>query len=295
MRKHFTSILLGIILLVGLSLLLYPSISDYWNYYHQSRSIAKYTEAVADLGETEKEQMHAAAVAYNEALQSNSNRWSLSEEEYQEYEDILDVSGTGIMGYIEIPNLQEQIPIYHGIRSETLQVAVGHMEGSSLPIGGNGTHAVISGHRGLKSAKLFTDLDQLAEGDIFKLSVLGETLTYQIDQIHIVLPTELQDLQIEEDKDYCTLLTCTPYGVNTHRLLVRGHRIANENEAQMIIQDAAIVPPIQETVIVMIVLLLLYTGGRKIIRFMNLEYEFDKVSEKIRSKENEKSQKNKHR
>ncbi len=293
MKKHFTTILLCSILVAGLSLLLYPSISDYWNMYHQSRSIAKYTEAVDQLGEEEKEQMRKDAEAYNEALKQKPNRWELSKAEYEEYESLLDVSGTGIMGYIEIPNLHVQIPIYHGIDQEILQIAVGHIEGSSLPIGGLGTHSVISGHRGLKSAKLFTDLDQLAEGDIFKLSVLGETLTYQIDQIHIVLPEELNELQIEENKDYCTLLTCTPYGVNTHRLLVRGHRIENEEEAHMIVQDASIVPPLHEATILMVILLACYILLKKILIGVNWEYMFDRFVVKIRSGKHENSEKNK--
>lgn len=283
MKKHFSSMILSMIIIAGLSLLLYPSISDYWNMFHQSRSIAQYTEAVDQLGEEEKEQMRKAAEAYNEALKQKPNRWELSEEEYKEYESLLDVSGTGIMGYIEIPGLQVAIPIYHGIDQEILQIAVGHIEGTSLPIGGLGTHSVISGHRGLKSAKLFTDLDQLAEGDIFKLSVLGETLTYQIDQIHIVLPEELNDLQIEENKDYCTLLTCTPYGVNTHRLLVRGHRIANEEEAMLLMQDAEVVPPLQEAAIVMVLLLAIYILLKIFGRRVNWDYMFDRLATKIRS------------
>ncbi len=283
MKKHFSSMILSMIIIAGLSLLLYPSISDYWNMFHQSRSIAQYTEAVDQRGEEEKEQMRKAAEAYNEALKQKPNRWELSEEEYKEYESLLDVSGTGIMGYIEIPGLQVAIPIYHGIDQEILQIAVGHIEGTSLPIGGLGTHSVISGHRGLKSAKLFTDLDQLAEGDIFKLSVLGETLTYQIDQIHIVLPEELNDLQIEENKDYCTLLTCTPYGVNTHRLLVRGHRIANEEEAMLLMQDAEVVPPLQEAAIVMVLLLAIYILLKIFGRRVNWDYMFDRLATKIRS------------
>lgn len=283
MKKHFSSMILSMIIIAGLSLLLYPSISDYWNMFHQSRSIAQYTEAVDQLGEEEKEQMRKAAEAYNEALKQKPNRWELSEEEYKEYESLLDVSGTGIMGYIEIPGLQVAIPIYHGIDQEILQIAVGHIEGTSLPIGGFGTHSVISGHRGLKSAKLFTDLDQLVEGDIFKLSVLGETLTYQIDQIHIVLPEELNDLQIEENKDYCTLLTCTPYGVNTHRLLVRGHRIANEEEAMLLMQDAEVVPPLQEAAIVMVLLLAIYILLKIFGRRVNWDYMFDRLATKIRS------------
>lgn len=152
----------------------------------------------------------------------------MTEEERAEYESLLNVSGNGIIGYIEIPMIQCSLPIYHGTEESVLQIAVGHIEGSSLPTGGAGTHCVLSGHRGLPSAKLFTDLDQLAEGDTFILRILDETLTYEVDQIRTVEPYELDDLGIEEGKDYCTLVTCTPYGINTHRLLVRGRRVDNQ-------------------------------------------------------------------
>lgn len=229
-KKNRSTIVLVLIFIVGLSLLLYPSLSDYWNSFHQSRAIATYAEAVADLDDADYEKMWQEAEEYNEQLKNKANRWTLAKEEEEEYNRILDVGGTGIMGYIEIPEIKVSVPIYHGTDEGVLQIAVGHIPGSSLPIGGKGTHSVISGHRGLPSAKLFTNLDELKEGDIFMIRVLDETLTYEVDQIRIVEPDDLTSLEIDPEQDLCTLVTCTPYGVNTHRLLVRGHRIENLND-----------------------------------------------------------------
>lgn len=229
-KKNRSTIILVLIFIVGLSLLLYPSLSDYWNSFHQSRAIATYAEAVADLDDVDYEKMWQEAEEYNEQLKNKTNRWTLTEEEEEEYNRILDVGGTGIMGYIEIPEIKVSLPIYHGTDEGVLQIAVGHIPGSSLPIGGMGTHSVVSGHRGLPSAKLFTNLDELKEGDIFMIRVLDETLTYEVDQIRIVEPDDLTSLEIDPEQDLCTLVTCTPYGVNTHRLLVRGHRIENLND-----------------------------------------------------------------
>ena len=229
-KKNRSTIILVLIFIVGLSLLLYPSLSDYWNSFHQSRAIATYAEAVADLDDVDYEKMWQEAEEYNEQLKNKTNRWTMTEEEEEEYNRILDVGGTGIMGYIEIPKIKVSLPIYHGTDEGVLQIAVGHIPGSSLPIGGMGTHSVVSGHRGLPSAKLFTNLDELKEGDIFMIRVLDETLTYEVDQIRIVEPDDLTSLEIDPEQDLCTLVTCTPYGVNTHRLLVRGHRIENLND-----------------------------------------------------------------
>jgi sortase A len=156
-------------------------------------------------------------------------KWILTDQEKEEYNSLLDVSGTGIMAYIEIPRINVVLPVYHGTNEDVLQTAVGHLEGTSLPVGGAGTHCVLSGHRGLPSARLFTDLDKLTSGDTFVLNVLDEVLTYEVDQIRIVLPSDLSELVIEDGKDYCTLVTCTPYGINTHRLLVRGKRIESRS------------------------------------------------------------------
>lgn len=233
-RINFSTILLLLILFVGISLLLYPTVSDYWNSFHQSRAIASYADAVAEVEEVDYGKMWQEAVEYNESLPGKSDRWILTDEEREHYNEILNIGGTGIMGYVEIPKINVALPIYHGVDEGILQIAIGHIEGSSLPVGGEGTHCVISGHRGLPSAKLFTDVDELEEGDIFMMRVLDETLTYEVDQIRIVEPSELQDLEIEEDKELCTLVTCTPYGVNSHRLLVRGHRVENQKDASSI-------------------------------------------------------------
>ncbi len=226
-NNRISTIILIFMLLLGLSLLLYPSFSDYWNSFFQSRAIADYANVVSGIDHDKYDEMISEVKAYNERLRKKGNRWILSEEEEKEYEQILDVSGTGIMGYIEIPSIDVALPIYHGIEEDVLQIAIGHLAGSSFPVGGAGTHVVVSGHRGLPSARLFTDLDQLIKGDLFVMRILDETLTYEVDQIRIVLPNEMEDLQIDEEKDYCTLITCTPYGINTHRMLVRGHRVDN--------------------------------------------------------------------
>ncbi|MCH9276440.1 class C sortase [Bifidobacterium amazonense] len=217
----------AVVLVVGVGLLAYPSVTDWWNRMHQSRAVATYIEQTEDLSQAKKTAMLTAAREYNEQLLSVSDRWRLTDEQKKEYESILDVSGTGIMGYVTIPKLKVRFPVYHGTDEGVLQIAIGHLEGSSLPVGGASTHAVVSGHTGLPSAKLLTGLDTLVKGDTFAFHVLDETYTYQVDQISVVLPNELDKLNIEDGKDYATVVTCTPYGVNTHRLLVRGHRIPN--------------------------------------------------------------------
>lgn len=231
-RKNWIfTLLLLLIFLAGLSLLLYPTVSDYWNSFHQSRAIASYVDTVAELDDDAYQEIWEQAQAYNAALPRDDTRFVPGEEEIAYYDTLLNVSGNGIMGYLEIPSIEVTLPVYHGTDEEVLQVAVGHIEGSSLPVGGPGTHSVISGHRGLPSATLLTDLDQLEIGDVFMLHVLDETLTYEVDQIHIVEPDDVSYLAIEEGEDLCTLVTCTPYGINTHRLLVRGHRIETQAEA----------------------------------------------------------------
>jgi sortase A len=227
MKKKISNILLVLLFFLGLSLLLYPTVSDYWNYLHQSRAIAEYTGSVTELDQETYTTLWESAKAYNEKLLTRTNRFFLTDEEWDEYEQELNIRQDGIMGYVDIPSINVSLPIYHGTEENVLQVGVGHIEGSSLPVGGEGTHCVISGHRGLPTAKLFTNLDRLVEGDYFMLQVLDQTLTYEVDQILIIEPEDLEPLAIEEGKDYCTLVTCTPYGINTHRLLVRGHRVQN--------------------------------------------------------------------
>ena len=252
------TVILILVLLVGLSLLLYPSVSDYWNSFHQSRAIATYAEEVANLDDDQYTELWESAKAYNTALAESETKYVLTEEEREEYESLLNISGTGIMGYVEIPGIACSLPIYHGTDDAALQIAAGHLEWTSLPTGGESTHCVISGHRGLPSAKLFTDLDRLEEGDVFMLCVLDEVLTYQVDQILIVEPQDTTALQIVPGEDYCTLVTCTPYGINTHRLLVRGHRIENIKEARatVVVADATQIEPLVVAPIVAIPMLL---------------------------------------
>ena len=259
MRKHLSTIVLLFILFIGLSLLLYPTASDYWNSFHQTRAIATYAENVANLDNNQYDQLWEDARAYNQALPFRSNPYYLSEEQEAEYESLLDVSGLGVMGYIEIPEIDVSLPIYHGTEESVLQVAVGHLDWTSLPVGGESTHCVLSGHRGLPSAKLFTNLDKLREGDTFLLRILDEVLTYEVDQILIVEPQETAALRVVEGKDYCTLVTCTPYGINTHRLLVRGHRVDNVEQAKTIrvTADAVQIEPLLVAPIVAIPMLLI--------------------------------------
>ena len=257
--NHLITILLVLIFLLGLSLLLYPAVSDYWNSKHQTRAIAVYSEEVSGLDKEQYQALWAGAAAYNASLRERDNAYLLTEEQKAAYEQLLNVSGLGIMGYIEIPSIDCSLPIYHGTEESVLQIAIGHLEWSSLPVGGESTHCVLSGHRGLPSAKLFTNLDKLQEGDVFMLRVLDEVLTYEVDQILIVEPQEIAALQITEGEDYCTLVTCTPYGINTHRLLVRGHRIENAPEARLVrvTADAVQIEPLLVAPIVALPMLLL--------------------------------------
>ena len=237
MRKNLSTIILILIFLVGLSVMLYPSVSDAVNRKHQSRAVAGYAEEVEQLSDADYQTYFDAADAYNRQLNTTPNAF-YKPDLVSGYAQTLDISGTGIMGYITIPKISVELPIYHGTDEGVLQVAAGHLEGSSLPVGGAGTHAVISAHRGLPSAKLFTNLDELEVGDRFTITVLNRGLTYEVDQISIVLPTEIDQLLPTEGMDYVTLMTCTPYGINTHRLLVRGKRVET-TESQKHIRVAA--------------------------------------------------------
>jgi sortase A len=269
LKKHFTTILLLLIFLAGLCLLLYPTFSNWWNSFHQSRAIAAYVEAVEDMSQAQREAMLAQAQEYNQKIASQGNAFVLTEEQEAAYRDTLDVSGTGIMGYIHIPKIGVSLPIYHGTDETVLQVAVGHLSGTSLPVGGESTHTVLSGHRGLPSAKLFTDLDELTVGDTFTLTVLGQTLTYQVDQIRTVEPDDTSELNIESGKDYCTLVTCTPYGVNSHRLLVRGVRVDVAEELGTVASEAVkiptylVIPAVGVPLLLVLLALLLVVNRRK--------------------------------
>lgn len=256
--NSMTTLFLVLMFFAGLSLLLYPTVSNYWNSLHQSRAIAAYVEQVAQIDNETFDQLREQARAYNRTLVGKAYRYDMTRQEREEYLGLLNVSENGIIGYIEIPGIHCELPIYHGTDADALQIGVGHIEGSSLPVGGESTHCAISGHRGLPSAKLFSDLDKLTVGDRFSLRVLDDTLTYEVDQIHTVLPGEMDELEIVEGEDYCTLVTCTPYGVNTHRLLVRGHRVENstDKETALVTADETRTEPLGKIFILLPVLLL---------------------------------------
>ena len=270
-KGTITTIILILVFLIGLSLLLYPTVSNYWNSLRQSRAIAKYAEEVASLDNDVYERLWTEAEAYNRSLAQKPNRYDMTAEEQAEYESLLNVSGNGIIGYIEVPAIGCSLPIYHGTEESVLQIAVGHIAGSSLPVGGKGSHCVLSGHRGLPSAKLFTDLDKMAEGDTFILRILDEALTYEVDQILIVEPNEMDALEIDPEQDYCTLVTCTPYGINTHRLLVRGHRVENQVEARTIrvtadamqVEPTIVAPLVATPMLLALLIALLVSSHRK--------------------------------
>ena len=258
MKNNRSTILLILMLLIGLSLMLYPSLADWWNSFHSSRSIASYVEQVANIDEAQYEELWDAAWDYNQSLLHRPNDFLLSDEQQEIYKSLLDFGGNGIMGYIEIPMIDVMLPIYHGTKESVLQIAVGHLDWTSLPVGGAGSHCVVSGHRGLPSARLFTDLDKLKVGDVFMLHVLNEILTYEIDQILIVEPQDTDPLLIEPGKDLCTMITCTPYGINSHRMLVRGHRIESQEEPKdiRITADALRIEPLMVAPFVAVPILL---------------------------------------
>lgn len=267
--KKLSTVLLIATFVAGLSLLLYPTVSNYWNTLHASRAVATYVDAVQNMGEDKRREMLQKAIDYNKSLTSDNQRLTISSARRQEYESILDVDGNGMIGYIEIPNVNITLPVYHGTNDDVLQIAVGHLDWTSLPVGGTSTHCVLSGHRGLPSAKLFTNLDQVKEGDTFVIRVLDEVLTYEVDQIRIVEPAAVDDLMIENGKDYCTLVTCTPYGVNSHRLLVRGHRVETESESIRVTSEAIqiepliVAPAIAIPTLIIIFVLLIASSNKK--------------------------------
>lgn len=272
MRKKsglITTIIFVIILLVGLSVMLYPIVSNWWNSKVQSRAVASYNDTIAQIDDSETEKMLEKAHEYNRKLASMGSPF-FDYKELSDYYEILDVSGTGIMGYITIPVIKVEIPIYHGTSDSVLNIAAGHLEGSTLPVGGIGTHSVISAHRGLPSAKLFSDLDQLVVGDTFTITVLNDIYTYEIEEILIVLPHEMDKLAIYPDKDYVTLMTCTPYGVNTHRLLLRAHRIetiyqstVRVNADAMQVDPMLVVPGMCVPLLVLLIIFWTITGRKR--------------------------------
>ncbi len=235
LKRQLPNIIFGLIFLVGLCIFLYPSVSNYINSKHQSRAVTSYQEAVATITEADYNRFWQEAIKYNEELAQRPMSFKLTDEQLAEYNKVMDPTGTGVIGTIEIENIGVNLPIYHGTEENVLQVGIGHLEGTSFPTGTPTTHAILSGHRGLPSSKLFTDLDQMIVGDTFLLHILDQTFAYQVDQINIVLPDETQDLAIVDGKEYVTLVTCTPYGVNTHRLLVRAKRVDYNEETKLIV------------------------------------------------------------
>lgn len=225
-RMSFSTLILLLVLMAGAALLAYPSASDWWNSVHSVKTITSYMAQVDGMDPAEIDAIISAAEAYNKTL-ANGTKFTLDDDEMAEYLSLLNITGSGVMGYVQIPSIGVNLPVYHTVEEDVLQTAVGHIPGTSLPVGGERTHSVMSGHRGLPSAKLFSELDKLSEGDVFMINILDRTYTYQVDQIRIVLPEETSDLAIQPGRDYCTLVTCTPYGVNSHRMLVRGVRIEN--------------------------------------------------------------------
>lgn len=270
-KGTFSTIILVLVMVIGLSLLLYPSVSDWWNSRVQSYAMQSYIQSVSVLDNDQYEELWNRAKDYNASLLDRVNQYRLEETQLPLYNQLLNVDGSGIMGYVEIPCINVSLPVYHGTSDAVLQIAIGHLEWTSLPTGGESTHCVISGHRGLPSAKLFTDLDKMKVGDLFMLHVLDETLTYEVDQIRIVYPDETEDLLIQEGEDLCTLFTCTPYGVNTHRLLVRGRRVDNLEETQVvrvtadavIIEKLVVAPFVLAPILLVMFIILLIPSPKK--------------------------------
>lgn len=271
LKKNIITIILLLVLFTGIGLLAYPSFSNWWNSFHQSRAVSAYAAKVASMDREEYDRILKSAEKYNRELAETGIKWRMTEEEEARYNSELAIGDTGVMGYIDISKIQVQLPLYHGTDEGVLEIAIGHLSGTSLPVGGESSHCIVSGHRGLPSARLFTDIDKLVVGDTWTLNILDQTLTYEVDQIRVVLPTDLSNLTIEKGKDYCTLVTCTPYGINTHRLLVRGHRIPNSQGNARVTADALQFQPIYVApfvaapmlLIMLIVLIVTTRKGRK--------------------------------
>lgn len=277
MKRDKIGILLVLMLFIGVCGLLYPSVSQYWNSKTQTRVVENYQDILSSLEQADYDEFFQEAEAYNAALAELPSPL-FDYRKLEGYEDTLDVNG--IMGYVIIKKLGVELPIYHGISAEVLNVACGHLEGSSLPVGGESTHCVLSAHRGLPHAKLFTELDKMEPGDTFQITVLDRTFTYQVDQIKVVRPDEINDVEIVKGKDYCTLLTCTPYGINSHRLLVRGNRIENAAPALYVISDAYRIDSLVATPVVAAPILLI------LLIVLMIRYR-DKGSKPLISKEEE--------
>lgn len=266
-KKNIASFFLTAALMSGMGLILYPSLSDYWNSFHQSRIIMDYASELVSISTDEYADLIESARLYNEELAKTGIKWDLTDEERGRYLAELNAFRSGAIGYIDIPKINVLLPLYHGTSEEILQTSIGHLEGTSLPVGGQTAHCVLSGHRGLPSARLFTDLDKLVSGDTWTIHVLNETLTYETDQIRIIEPDDLSALALQEGKDYCTLVTCTPYGINTHRLLVRGRRIENAHGEAAVTADALQIEPVYIApflavpVLILLVIMVLFSTG----------------------------------
>ena len=277
-----------LILLIGAAIAGYPAFSEYWNSMHQSRAIMGYAERVAELSNEEYMDVWNDSLEYNRKMASDPNPWDMTDEEMDEYEKQLNVDGTGNMGFITIPKINVDLPVYHGTSDAVLQTSIGHIDGTSLPSGSVhsnpddysevefASHSVLSGHRGLPSAKLFSDLDAMEVGDVFYLTILDQTLTYQVDQITVIVPEDSSELVLFPGKDYCTLMTCTPYGINTHRLLVRGIRVENDKELLdvRVTADALKIDPLYvvpfiagPVLLLMIIWVVLFAGRRRRSRY----------------------------
>ena len=275
--------ILVLILLAGIAIAAYPAFSDYWNSMHQTRAIQSYAERVAEMDNEEYTAVWEAALDYNRRLAENPNPWAMEDEDIEDYERQLNVDGTGNMGFISIPKIDVNLPLYHGTSDAVLQTSIGHIDGTSLPAGSvhpdpddfskveYASHSVLSGHRGLPSAKLFSDLDAMEVGDVFYLTILDQTLTYQVDKIRVILPEDSSELSLFPGKDYCTLMTCTPYGINTHRLLVRGVRVENDKELLDVrvtadalkVEPLYVVPFIAAPVLLLLILWVVLFPGKK--------------------------------
>ena len=287
MKRDKIGIILVLILFVGVCGLLYPAVSQYWNSKTQTRAVDNYQDILNSLKKEDFTAYFQEAESYNESL-AELTAPLLEYSWLTGYHNILNINGNGIMGYISIPKLGVELPLYHGVSAEVLNIACGHLEGTSLPIGGEGTHCVLSAHRGLPHAKLFTELDKMELGDTFQLTVLDRTLTYQVDQISVVRPDEVNDIRIIPGQDLCTLLTCTPYGINSHRLLVRGTRIENAAPVLYVTSnayriDSLVATPVVAAPILLVLLIVLMvkyrdTGSKPLIskeeeEWLNEEWE----------------------
>lgn len=285
-KTPVSNLIATLILFVGLGICLYPSFSNWANNYQRLRDITEYVDAVAMLDQRDIDRMLREARSYNKRLVNKANRFNMSDADIEEYNSILDFTGKGVIGYIQISNLGVNLPIYHGTSDEVLQTAIGHIQGTSFPVGGKNTHSAVSGHRGLPSARLFTDIDKMVEGDTFTITVLNETYTYLVDQIRIVEPGDLSELNIVRKEDLVTLVTCTPYGVNTHRLLVRGHRIDNLADALAIPAEAIQIPNYIAVAAVAIPFLFIYLAGLLIyLRTRQPNYNREEILAEIRELE----------